>query len=237
MGTPKIRGAKLLLRHPPRTLAQSLGEQATYDRHRAYSYSLSCVVVTCCCDECRRAKPYDDDHGAGERGKGERHLRCRLETTAPVATIPRTARPRNDWPGPPATTMPSTLMASEEPNHASPNAMRGNPGPAARDPGEIASLISASSRIVRSKQLNFADGRSNGQSFGEFRQHRSRDISVDNKGEESTPGGPHTRPGQDRAIATTVAVPLKWLRADQSPNPPQGFAARNTAGDGRPTGA
>jgi hypothetical protein len=73
MGTPKIRGAKLLLRHPPRTLAQALGEQTTYDRRRADGYSLSCVVVACCCDECRRAKPYNEDHGAGERGKGERH--------------------------------------------------------------------------------------------------------------------------------------------------------------------
>src|SRR5262245_3114675 len=80
--------------------------------------------------------------------------RCRLDTTAPVATNPRTAAPSSTKPAGPPTSQPRALVPSDEPNHASPNAIRGKPGPATRDWEGIASLMRPLCPATPSRQLN-----------------------------------------------------------------------------------
>src|SRR5262245_60571134 len=79
--------------------------------------------------------------------------RWRLDVTAPVATSPRNATPSSNLPGRPSTNQPSRPVPSEELNHASPKAIRGNPGPAT-SAREVASLMASSSLAGPSPQLN-----------------------------------------------------------------------------------
>src|SRR5262249_37248541 len=80
--------------------------------------------------------------------------RCQLDTTAPVATNPRTAAPSSTKPAGPPSSQPRALVPRDEPNHASPNAIRGKPGPATRDWEGIASLMRPLGPATPSRQLN-----------------------------------------------------------------------------------
>src|SRR5215475_14198210 len=119
-------------------------------------------------------------------------LRRRLDTTAPVATNPSTETLTSIRPGRPSTSQPSRPVPSEEPIHASPNAMRGKPGPATTDRGGGASLMAPWSLAAPSLQLNSApwtSGNRRGPRWGHGERPAIPTAASTSSGERPAPAG------------------------------------------------